>query len=65
MLDHAVGVDAKAGPALRRRLQMREDVHPCRVEIAEPRLVGLVLPVDEVLGGPRGPNFFRNSGFLG
>src|ERR1700742_4561967 len=28
---------------------MREDVHPRRVKVAEPRFVGLVLSVDEVL----------------
>ena len=37
-LHHAVGIEAEPGLALRLLLQMREDVHPRRVEVAEPRL---------------------------
>ena len=42
--------DRRPRPVLpsRLRLQVREDVHAGRVEVAEERLVGLVLPVDEV-----------------
>ena len=38
-LDHAVGVEAEPGLALRLLLQMREDVHARGVEVAEERLV--------------------------
>ena len=50
-LGHAVRVDAQAGLALRFRLEERVDVHAGRVEPAEERLAGLVLPVDEVERG--------------
>ena len=51
VLDHAVGVDAEAGHALRRGLQPGPDVHAAGVEPGEERLVRFVRPVDEVEGG--------------
>src|SRR5262249_10174673 len=49
VLDHAIGVEAEAGLALRLLLQVREDVHARGVEVAEPRCAGLVLALDEAL----------------
>ena len=40
VLDHAVGVGAEPGLAFARLLEVREDVHPRRVEPKEERLVG-------------------------
>ena len=39
VLDHAVGIGAQAGLALRLRLEMGEDVHPGRIEPDEERLL--------------------------
>src|SRR5262249_54080771 len=36
--DHTVGIETKTGLADRRWFEMRPDVHPCRIEIAEPGL---------------------------
>src|SRR5262245_60123916 len=51
MLGHSIGLDTLAGLAVALGLEMREDMHPSGVEPDEERLVGLVLPVDEILGG--------------
>jgi hypothetical protein len=48
---HTVSFQSQAGLAFRRRLQVGEDVHAGRVEPAEERLSGLVLPVDEAHRG--------------
>ena len=48
VLDHAVGVDALPGLAVRLRLQVREDVHAGRVPPDEEGLVGLLRPLHEV-----------------
>ena len=39
VLDHAVGMEAEARLALALRLEVREDVHPGGVEVAEERLI--------------------------
>jgi hypothetical protein len=48
MLGHSIGIDAKAGHALRFGLQMREDVHPGRIEPYEERLLGVMRLVHEI-----------------
>ena len=48
VLDHAVGVKPRPVLPSRFLLQVRKDVHARAVELAEERLAGLVLAVDEV-----------------
>src|SRR5438876_8794755 len=42
MLDHSVGIDAESGLALAFFLQVRPDMHACRVPSEEERLVRLL-----------------------
>ena len=48
MLDHAVGIEAEPGLALRLGLEPGPDVHAARIEPDEKWLLVAVRPVDEV-----------------